>query len=117
MVFFMKQTDDSFIYEYVNPACKRVFKKDLTGSTVDESVPPELAHEIKTRYRLSLESDMPYTYRDYNLFSEDRLATETEITVLPYENDTYFMVISKNVADKKKLKKIILSINLWSAIH
>lgn len=105
MVFFMKQTGDSFIYEYVNPACKRVFQKDLTGSTVDESVPPELAEEIKTRYRLSMERDLPYTYRDYNLFSVDRLATETEITVLPHEKDTYFMVISKNVAEQKKIEE------------
>ncbi|WP_301722874.1 sensor domain-containing diguanylate cyclase [Planococcus shixiaomingii] len=101
----MKQTKDSFAYEYINATCKRIFKKDITGSTVDEILPLALATEIKRQYRISLESERPYTYRDYNLFSDNKLATETEVMPIFHGGNTYLLVISKNVAGQKKIEE------------
>ncbi|TWT00973.1 diguanylate cyclase domain-containing protein [Planomicrobium sp. CPCC 101079] len=105
LVFLMKQTQDSYTYEYINPMCKTVFKKDLTGLTVDDSMPATLAAEIKKQYGLSLQTDHPYTYRDYNLFSEDRLATETEVTSFIHNGETYILAVSKNVSPQKKMEE------------
>lgn len=108
MVFFMRQKGDTYIYEYVNPVCQTVFKQDITGTTVDDSMPADLAQEIKEQYQRALKAGIPYTYRDYNLFSEDKTAIETRLTPIYFEETWYILAFSKNVAKQKKIEEAYL---------
>lgn len=105
LVFFMRQEKDTFIYDYVNPACKNIFKQDVTGTSVDESMPHEIAKEIKDAYRQALKTKEPYTYQDYNLFSENHAANETKVTPIFYGNACYILAISKNVTMQKEVEE------------
>ncbi|CEG22692.1 putative diguanylate cyclase YegE [Planococcus massiliensis] len=105
LVFFMRQEGETFIYEYVNPACTAVFKKDLTGTSVDDSMPAELAEDIKGSYLTAMESGKPYTYQDYNLFSENHAANETKVTPIFAAGIWYILAITKNVTKQKKVEE------------
>lgn len=105
LAFFMRQEGDTFIYEYVNPACTAVFKQDLTGSSVDESMPAELAEEIKRSYLTAIQMKKSYTYLDYNLFSENHAANETRVTPIFAAGICYILAITKNVTQQKKVEE------------
>ena len=105
LVFFMKQTADSFVYEYVNPVCSETFGKELTGTTVDESMPLALAEEIKKQYYIALESQDFYSYRDYNLFSKNNSAVETELKPIFHDGENYILAVSRNVSKQKKIEE------------
>lgn len=105
LIYFMKQMGDTYVYEYVNPAVRRVFEKDLTGLSLDKVMPPHLAADIKAQYIIALELDALHTYRDYNLFSEEHATNETCITPMQYEGETFVLAVSKNVARQKKVEE------------
>ena len=105
LVFFMKQTAGSFVYEYVNPVCSETFGKDLTGTTVDESMPLALAEEIKKQYRKAIELKSFHIYRDENLYSKNKSAFETEVKPVEYGGEKYVIAISKNVSTQKKIEE------------
>ncbi|MGI2326969.1 sensor domain-containing diguanylate cyclase [Planococcus sp. YIM B11945] len=105
LVYFMKQTADTFSYVYVNPACGPVFQKQLVGTTVDESMPPLLAHDIKKHYKIALDSGHLHTYRDHSLFSEFTAAIETDVKPLCYNDEQFILAVSKNVTKQKKIEE------------
>ncbi|MFD1033016.1 diguanylate cyclase domain-containing protein [Metaplanococcus flavidus] len=105
LVFFMRQAGDTYVYEYVNAICHVTFKQELTGSTVDEKMPVPVAVEIKKQYRIAESQNTVHRYRDYNLFSKNNVANETEITKLFHEGCLYFLVISKNVSMQKTIEE------------
>ena len=105
LIYFMRQTEGTYQYEYVNSAVREVFQKDLTGSSLDEVMPPLLAADIKEQYRTALQLDAVHTYRDYNLFSEDNATNETCITTMEHEGEIFVLAVSKNVAKQKKVEE------------
>lgn len=105
LVFFMKQTADSFSYEYVNPVCTATFGKELTGTTVDESMPHDLANEIKKQYNKAIELKSVHIYRDENLYSKNKSAFETEVRPIECDGEKYVIAISKNVSTQKKIEE------------
>lgn len=104
-VYFMKQRGDTFDYVYVNPVCFVLFNKELRGTTLEESMPPELTREIKKQYRIALKSGERHTYRDYSLFSDLDTAMETELTPIDYEGQKFVLAVTKNVAAQKKIEE------------
>ncbi|AQU79430.1 diguanylate cyclase [Planococcus faecalis] len=104
-VYFMKQTGNTFGYLYVNPICKAIFKKELIGTNLDDSMPPELSKEIKKQYLIALKVGVRHTYRDYNLFSDLDVAMETELTPIVFEGEAFVLAVTKNVADQKKIEE------------
>lgn len=105
LVYFMRQDGESYLYEYVNPACLAVFQKDLTGETLDAIMPPHLAADIKEHYRIALETEAQHVYRDYNLFSKDNETNETVLTPIWSEGEIFMLAVSKNVAAQKKVEE------------
>lgn len=105
LVYFMRQAGETYIYEYINPACLAVFQKDLTGETLDAIMPPLLATDIKGHYRIALETDVQHIYRDYNLFSIDNETNETVLTPMRSEGEVFMLAVSKNVAAQKKVEE------------
>lgn len=104
-VYFMKQTGNTFDYLYVNPICNALFKKELIGTNLDDSMPPELSREIKKQYLIALKVGMRHTYRDYSLFSDLDVAMETELTPIVFEGETFVLAVTKNVAAQKKIEE------------
>lgn len=104
-VYFMKQTGDSFDYVYVNPVCFAIFKKELCGTTLDDSMPPDLTREIKKQYLIALKAGERHTYRDYSLFSDLDTAMETELTPIEFRGRQFVLAITKNVAAQKKIEE------------
>ncbi|WP_230321347.1 PAS domain-containing protein [Planococcus salinarum] len=105
LVFFMRQSGDTYVYEYVNALCHTTFKQVLTGTTVDASMPVPVAKEIKKQYRIAESRNEAYRYRDYNLFSKNNAANETEVTKIPHEGDLYLLAVSKNVGKQKTIEE------------
>lgn len=105
LIYYMRKTDVSYQYEYVNPAVLKVFGKDLTGLSLDEVMPPILAEDIKAQYKLALQLDAVHTYRDYNLFSKDNATNETTVTPFEHEGEFFLLAVSKNVAKQKKVEE------------
>lgn len=105
LVYFMRRVGETYIYEYINPACTAVFGKDLSGAMLDDIMPPHLASDIKEQYRTALEKDAPHAYRDYNLFSENKETNETLLTPMRYGDEVYMLAVSKNVAKQKKVEE------------
>jgi diguanylate cyclase (GGDEF)-like protein/PAS domain S-box-containing protein len=105
LVYFMRRVGETYIYEYINPACTAVFGKDLSGAVLDDIMPPHLASDIKDQYRTALEKDAPHAYRDYNLFSENQETNETLLTPMRYGDEVYMLAVSKNVAKQKKVEE------------
>ena len=105
LVFFMRKSGDTFVYEYVNPLCFSNFQTDLTGKTMDESMPPELAAVIKEHYDAAITSETAFTYRDYNLFSEKKTAYETEVVPMIHGTDIFVLAQSKDVSSNKKVEE------------
>lgn len=105
LVFFMRQADNTYVYEYVNALCHTTFELELVGTTVDESMPHSVAEEIKKQYRIAEAANAVYRYRDYNLFSKNNVANETEITKIHHEGDLYLLAISKNVGKQKTIEE------------
>lgn len=108
LVFLMKRTKDSYRYEYANPKCTEIFRKDLTGTLLDESMPAAVAEEIKNHYKIALDSQEFHTYRDYNLFTKDKLAIETELQPFVYGSGQYILAISRNVSKRQETDEVQL---------
>lgn len=105
LIYFMRQTGDTYEYEYVNAAVRKVFRKDLSGLSLDEVMPPHLAEDIKNQYRIAMQQDAVHTYRDYNLFSKENATNETTITPMEHEDEVFVLAVSKNVAKQKKVEE------------
>ncbi|MCM3611022.1 diguanylate cyclase [Planococcus sp. MERTA32b] len=105
LVFFMRKTGDGYVYEYVNALCSSTFEQELTGRTVDESMPVSVADEIKKQYAIAESMEGIHRYRDYNLFSKNNVANETEITKFIYEGELFLLAISKNVSKQKTIEE------------
>lgn len=104
-VYFMKQNGDTFDYVYVNRVCFALFKKELCGTTLDDSMPPDLTREIKKQYLIALKAGEKHIYRDYSLFSDLDTAMETELTPIQFEGQNFVLAITKNVAAQKKIEE------------
>ncbi|ANU10784.1 Diguanylate cyclase/phosphodiesterase with PAS/PAC sensor(S) [Planococcus antarcticus DSM 14505] len=104
-VYLMKQNGETFDYVYVNPVCLAIFKKELTGATLDESMPLELSRDIKKQYLIALKAGVKHIYRDYSLFSERDTAMETEVTPIEFEEQRFVLAVTKNVAVQKKIEE------------
>ena len=105
LIYYMRQTEDTYEYEYVNAAVRGVFQKDLAGLSLDEVMPPHLAEDIKKQYRIAMQQNTVHTYRDYNLFSIENATNETSITPMEYEGEVFVLAVSKNVAKQKKVEE------------
>lgn len=105
LVFFMRKLENGYVYEYVNALCSSTFEQELTGRTVDESMPVSIADEIKRQYLIAESMEGIHRYRDYNLFSKNNVANETEITKITYEGELFLLAISKNVSKQKTIEE------------
>ncbi|MBT2571431.1 diguanylate cyclase [Planococcus sp. ISL-110] len=104
-VYFMKQNGDTFDYVYVNLICQAIFQKELAGTTLDDSMPPDLSREIKRQYLIALKARDRHTYRDYSLFSDLDTAMETELTPIDFEGQRFVLAVTKNVTVQKKIEE------------
>lgn len=104
-VYFMKQNGETFDYMYVNPVCFKLFKKQLVGTTLDESMPTPLAQEIKKQYLIALKEGVKHVYRDYSLFTDLDTAMETELTPVKYKGENFVLAVTKNVTAQKKIEE------------
>ena len=104
-VYFMKQTGETFEYIYVNPICFEIFRKELVGTMLEDSMPPDLTREIKKQYLIALKAGKNHTYRDYSLFSDHDTAMETELTPIDFEGQRFVLAVTKNVAAQKKVEE------------
>ena len=104
-VYFMRQQGNGFVYMWVNPVCQELFGIDLTGRTVEECMPRELALEIHKQYRIAIKRNERHLYRDYSLFSNRSSAMETELTPLSHEGVQYVLAITKDVSEQKKIEE------------
>lgn len=104
-VYFMKQIDETFEYVYVNPVCFNIFKKELVGTTLEDSMPPELTREIKKQYLIALKAGKNHIYRDYSLFSDRETAMETELTPIDFKGQRFVLAVTRNVAAQKKIEE------------
>ncbi|AUD13944.1 MULTISPECIES: diguanylate cyclase domain-containing protein [unclassified Planococcus (in: firmicutes)] len=104
-VYFMQQQGNGFIYAWVNPVCQEIFGVDLTGRTVEECMPRELALEIHKQYRIAIKRNERHLYRDYSLFSDRGTAMETELTPFKHEGVQYVLAITRDVTEQKKIEE------------
>lgn len=104
-VYFMKQNGETFDYVYVNPICHAIFQKELAGTNLDDSMPPDLSREIKRQYLIALKAGKRHTYRDYSLFSELDTAMETELTPMDFKGQQFVLAVTKNVTSQKKIEE------------
>lgn len=104
-VYFMRQQGNGFVYMWVNPVCQELFGIDLTGRTVEECMPRELALEIHKQYRIAIKRNERHLYRDYSLFSNRSSAMETELTPFSHEGVQYVLAITKDVSEQKKIEE------------
>ncbi|WP_341201507.1 diguanylate cyclase domain-containing protein [Planomicrobium okeanokoites] len=105
LVFFMRKLGKGYVYEYVNALCTSTFKQELAGRTVDDSMPASVAEEIKKQYMIAESMTGTYRYRDYNLFSKNNVANETEITTFMHEGELFLLAVSKNVSKQKTIEE------------
>jgi diguanylate cyclase (GGDEF)-like protein/PAS domain S-box-containing protein len=105
LVFFMRKLGNGYVYEYVNDLCTSTFKQELAGRTVDDSMPAYVAEEIKKQYMIAESMTGTYRYRDYNLFSKNNVANETEITTFMHEGELFLLAVSKNVSKQKTIEE------------
>lgn len=105
LVFFMRKSGNTYIYEYVNPSCIINFSSDLTGKTVDECMPSKLAAVIKGSYETAITSKTVFSYRDFNLFGEEKVAFETKILPIFRDGETYILAESKDVSNHKRMEE------------
>ncbi|MDN7243946.1 sensor domain-containing diguanylate cyclase [Planococcus shenhongbingii] len=105
LVFFLRKTGDTFIYEYINDRCEKNFRRNLVGLTIDEILPPDLAAEIKKQYETAITKKTSHTYRDYNLFSLEKTAIENHLTPIYANGEIYVLAVSKNVSRQKKAEE------------
>lgn len=105
LIYFMKQTSESYRYVYVNEAVQNEFQKDLVGAILEEIVPPLVAIDIKEQYSIALNLDSVHTYRDYHLFGEEPATHETTITPMEYLGEVFILALTKNVAKQKKVEE------------
>ncbi|ALS73942.1 diguanylate cyclase [Planococcus rifietoensis] len=104
-VYFMQQQGNGFVYAWVNPVCREIFGVDLTGRSVEESMPRELALEIHKQYRIAIKRNERHLYRDYSLFSDRGTAMETELTPFKHEGVQYVLAITRDVTEQKKIEE------------
>ncbi|MEZ0482873.1 diguanylate cyclase domain-containing protein [Planococcus sp. SSTMD024] len=104
-VYFMQQQGNGFVYAWVNPVCKEIFGVDLTGRSVEECMPRELALEIHKQYRIAIKRNERHLYRDYSLFSDRGTAMETELTPFKHEGAQYVLAITRDVTEQKKIEE------------
>lgn len=104
-VYYMEQQGNGFVYAWVNPVCMEIFGIDLTGHTVEECMPRELAHEIHKQYRIAIKRNERHRYRDYSLFSDRGTAMETELTPFRHEGVQYVLAITRDVTEQKKIEE------------
>ncbi|MBU9674821.1 diguanylate cyclase [Planococcus sp. CP5-4] len=104
-VYCMQQQGNGFTYVWVNPVCQKIFGMDLTGRTVEECMPRELALEIHKQYRIAIKRNERHLYRDYSLFSDRGTAMETELTPFKHENVQYVLATTKDVTEQKKIEE------------
>lgn len=104
-VYFMQQQGNGFVYAWVNPVCREIFGVDLTGRSVEESMPRELALEIHKQYRIAIKRNERHLYRDYSLFSDRGTAMETELTPFKHGGVQYVLAITRDVTEQKKIEE------------
>ncbi len=104
-VYLMKQNGETFDYMYVNPVCSTIFKKELIGTNLDESMPFALSQEIKKQYGIALKKGVSHAYRDYSLFSDLDTAMESELTPIDYQGQKFVLAVTKNVTVQKKIEE------------
>ncbi|XKE93326.1 diguanylate cyclase [Metaplanococcus flavidus] len=105
LVFFMRKLGKGYVYEYVNALCTSTFKQELAGRTLDDSMPASVAEEIKKQYMIAESMTGTHRYRDYNLFSKNNVANETEITTFMHEGEFFLLAVSKNVSKQKTIEE------------
>jgi diguanylate cyclase (GGDEF)-like protein/PAS domain S-box-containing protein len=104
-VYFMKQQGTSFVYVWANPICKEIFRVDLAGTTVEQSMPKDLMMEIHKQYRIAIKRASRHLYRDYSLFSDRSTAMETELTPVVHEGEQYVLAVTRDVTSQKKIEE------------
>lgn len=104
-VYFMQQQGNGFVYAWVNPVCQEIFGIDLTGHSVEQCMPRELALEIHKQYRIAIKRNERHLYRDYSLFSDRGTAMETELTPFTHEGVQYILAITRDVTEQKKIEE------------
>lgn len=104
-VYYMRRQGNGFVYVWVNPVCQELFGIDLTGRSVEECMPRELALEIHKQYRIAIKRNERHLYRDYSLFSNRSSAMETELTPFSHEGVQYVLAITKDVSEQKKIEE------------
>lgn len=104
-VYFMKQQGTGFVYVWANPVCKEIFRVDLAGTTVEQSMPKDLMMEIHKQYRIAIKRNSRHLYRDYSLFSDRGTAMETELTPMVHEGDQYVLAVTRDVTSQKKIEE------------
>ncbi|RLJ89885.1 sensor domain-containing diguanylate cyclase [Planococcus citreus] len=104
-VYFMQQQGNGFVYAWVNPVCREIFGIDLTGRSVEQCMPRELALEIHKQYRIAIKRNERHRYRDYSLFSDRGTAMETELTPFSYEGTQYVLAVTRDVTEQKKIEE------------
>ena len=104
-VYFMQQQGNGFVYAWVNPVCREIFGIDLTGRSVEQCMPRELALEIHKQYRIAIKRNERHRYRDYSLFSDRGTAMETELTPFSHEGTQYVLAVTRDVTEQKKIEE------------
>ncbi len=104
-VYYMRRQGNGFVYVWVNPVCQELFGIDLTGRSVEECMPRELALEIHKQYRIAIKRNERHLYRDYSLFSNRSSAMETELTPFSHEGVQYVLAVTKDVSEQKKIEE------------
>lgn len=104
-VYYMQQQGNGFVYAWANPVCKEIFGIDLTGRSVEECMPRELALEIHKQYLIAIKRNERHRYRDYSLFSDRGTAMETELTPFRHEGVQYVLAITRDVTEQKKIEE------------
>ncbi|MFP3356604.1 diguanylate cyclase [Planococcus sp. SIMBA_143] len=104
-VYFMQQQGNGFVYAWVNPVCREIFGIDLTGRSVEQCMPRELALEIHKQYRIAIKRNERHRYRDYSLFSDRGTAMETELTPFSHEGAQYVLAVTRDVTEQKKIEE------------
>ncbi|MFP3321832.1 diguanylate cyclase [Planococcus sp. SIMBA_160] len=104
-VYYMRQQGNSFVYVWINPVCREIFGVDLTGRTVEECMPREMALEIHKQYRIAIKRNVRHLYRDSGLFSNSGSSMETELTPFSHEGVQYVLAITRDVTEQKKIEE------------
>ncbi|MER1999384.1 MAG: diguanylate cyclase [Lysinibacillus sp.] len=103
-VFFMRKSDDDYVYEYINPSEKATVPNIEVSKFFSQVMERKIAETILKYYNRAIETGQQTQFQDYTKFTSDIRKYESTIYPIFIEDDSYVLVITRLISFDRNIE-------------